>query len=291
MNGAIVYNDGLFRSGCVPLKEQIKKLEASFSSFGVKTEVFSSEDVFVGTDKNEVCVSLGKRDFVVWLDKDVTRAKFLEKAGYKLFNSPKAIEICDDKALTFAELAGIVPLIPTLIPPLSYFGEISNGFLKRVADTFGFPLVVKTRKGSLGAGVFKAESEEELLRIIEKNNGKELIFQKFYGTGGKDFRVIVIGGKAICAMRRENERDFRANVELGGKGFPVALTDDLKGIAEKTAKSLLLDYCGVDVIDGKDGLKICEVNSNAFFGGVTSVTGVPVAKKYAEYIISKFKTV
>ncbi|MDE6667605.1 MAG: RimK family alpha-L-glutamate ligase, partial [Clostridia bacterium] len=48
------------------------------------------------------------------------------------------------------------------------------------------------------------------------------------------------------------------------------------------------DYCGIDVLYGENGgYLVCEVNSNAFFGGIERVTGVNVARLYAEYICSK----
>ena len=42
----------------------------------------------------------------------------------------------------------------------------------------------------------------------------------------------------------------------------------------------------MDFLIGKDGNPlVCEVNSNAFFKGFEKVTGINVAKKYAEYIL------
>ena len=43
----------------------------------------------------------GKPDFVLFWDKDVRLAKALEAEGFKVFNSAEAVEVCDDKALTF----------------------------------------------------------------------------------------------------------------------------------------------------------------------------------------------
>ena len=45
-----------------------------------------------------------------------------------------------------------------------------------------------------------------------------------------------------------------------------------------------LDFAGVDVLFGRDGPLLCEVNSNAFFGGIERVTGVNVAREYAQYM-------
>ena len=56
-------------------------------------------------------------------------------------------------------------------------------------------------------------------------------------------------------------------------------------LAEKCAKILKLDYCGIDILHGENGGMVCEVNSNAFFGGMEKATGINVARAYAEYII------
>ena len=50
-----------------------------------------------------------KPDYVLFWDKDIKLAKFLETEGIKVFNSSDSIRICDDKALTYLYLrnAGI----------------------------------------------------------------------------------------------------------------------------------------------------------------------------------------
>ena len=45
-------------------------------------------------------------NFVLFWDKDVILAKRLEKAGFRLFNSAQAVEICDSKTLTALRLSG-----------------------------------------------------------------------------------------------------------------------------------------------------------------------------------------
>ena len=44
------------------------------------------------------------------------------------------------------------------------------------------------------------------------------------------------------------------------------------------------------MLESDRGYTVCEVNSNAFFGGIERITGVNVAERYAEYIISVVKT-
>ena len=103
---------------------------------------------------------------------------------------------------------------------------------------------------------------------------------------GVDVRVIVIGGKTVASMERRNKDDFRSNVAQGGCGVKIDLPENFQIVAESCAEILGLDYCGVDLLYGNDGEPyVCEVNSNAFFGGIEEATGVNVAKLYAEHII------
>ena len=86
-------------------------------------------------------------------------------------------------------------------------------------------------------------------------------------------------------MKRKNSCDFRSNIELGGQGVKYDAEQKLINLCEKVAEILKLDYCGIDVLHGENGgYLVCEVNSNAFFGGIERVTGVNIARLYAEYI-------
>ncbi|MDE7070595.1 MAG: ATP-grasp domain-containing protein, partial [Clostridia bacterium] len=138
---------------------------------------------------------------------------------------------------------------------------------------------------SLGKGVFKVDGREELESIAEQVKGVPHLFQEYiFSSHGKDIRVIVIGGKAVVGMLRKSQGDFRSNIELGGIGEKINLPETVIELVQSVAKILKLDYCGVDVLIGDDGYYICEVNSNAFFGGIESVTEVNVAKAYAQYV-------
>ena len=115
------------------------------------------------------------------------------------------------------------------------------------------------------------------------------LYQEYIGNKfGEDIRVIVIGGKAVSSMRRKNDKDFRSNIALGGKGEKIELRKEYKDVAENCAKVLGLDYCGVDLLSGSnDEPIVCEVNSNAFFEEIENITKMNIAKAYCEYIIKK----
>ena len=235
------------------------------------------------------CVS-EKFDCCVFLDKDRASARLLEKSGLRLFNSAEAIEICDDKMLTYIALSDNGILMPdSIYAPLCYYDDakIDESFLDGVVQKLGLPLVAKKCFGSLGAGVFLINNKLELRSFEERNKLTAHFYQKFIGSGGEDIRVIVIGGKFVCAMKRKNESDFRSNVELGGKGEIYKADAALKSLCEKVANILKLDYCGIDILTDKAGKRyVCEVNSNAFFAEAERVCGVNIAKKYAQLIKS-----
>lgn len=268
--------------------DQISSIQNAFAEKNVSCDVVYTNEL-LGFIKESSAVSVLKDyAFVVFLDKDVYLSHILEKSGYKLVNVAKAIELCDDKMKTYVELSGKgIPVPDTISSPLNYVG-INDDFYAEIENHLGYPVVIKEVYGSMGKGVYLAKNRDELIKIRSDLILKPHLYQKFIGTGGNDIRVIVIGGKAVGAMERRNENDFRSNVELGGTGVAVPLDKDVKCIAEKSAKLLGLDYCGVDVLKDGDKYYVCEVNSNAFFKGFRSATGIDVARLYVEYLCKKF---
>lgn len=270
---------------------QAARISEELNKRGVSAVIKKNFDL-AGISGNRVAAE--KYDFCVYLDKDKIAARLLEKSGLRLFNSAAAVEVCDDKMLTNTALAGGGFNIPDCIyAPLCYHAEsnVNEQFLNRTAEKLGLPLVAKTNYGSLGAGVTLIKNIEELYAYERQNLLLPHFYQKFIDCGcGEDIRVLVIGGKAVCAMKRRNENDFRSNIELGGKGENYPLTKELAELSEGVSSALSLDYCGVDILNGKDGkLYVCEVNSNAFFAAAERVCGVNVAGKYAEYMLGQFK--
>ncbi|MBR1890876.1 MAG: RimK family alpha-L-glutamate ligase, partial [Clostridia bacterium] len=184
-------------------------------------------------------------------------------------------------------LAGVVPAPKTLASPLQ-FKSTEDQYITEIEKVVDYPMVVKEVFGSLGANVHLAENREQLKSIRSALLLKPHIYQEFIGAGGSDLRLIVIGGKVVACMRRVNENDFRSNVELGGRGEKVTPTKIQIEYAERAAKAIKLDYCGIDILSDQTGDYVCEVNSNAFWRAVSEVSGVNVAKAYAKYLFDRF---
>lgn len=229
-------------------------------------------------------------DFIVYLDKDKVSARLLERGGKRLFNGAQAMEVCDDKMLTHIRLANKGVNMPDcLYAPLCYNKSAlpDRMYLCDVMRKLGFPLVAKACYGSLGAGVELIEDEESLVAYEKNNMLLPHFYQQFIDCGrGEDIRVILVGGKYVCAMRRINDNDFRSNIELGGRGERVDADGELIALCEKVATELGLDYCGMDILTDRQGKKyVCEVNSNAFFAAAERVCGVNVARAFAVHMV------
>lgn len=268
----------------VRLKEELNKLD-------VEIDIrLNSIDTVMISDSSTVSL-LEDYDFVIYLDKDKYTSALLEKTGIRLFNSHESILICDDKMDTHIKLSDQGVKMPDTIPGLLCYDEDASihdalSRIELIESRLGYPCIIKESYGSLGAKVFCADNREELLLRMDKVKLEAHLIQKMITSSmGRDVRVIVIGGKAICGMERISRTDFRSNIELGGKAKPFELPQSFVDISEKTAAILRLDYCGIDILFGEKGEPIiCEVNSNAFFGAMESVTGINVAAIYAKYI-------
>ena len=290
MKGIIIINPYL-----IPIESvrQAERLKEEFNKKGVDVEIVKDGYLNAQISNSALEIEL-EADFIVYLDKDKYLSSILERKGLKLFNSHDAIRVCDDKARTYIALANKGFNLPkTIFGALCYNDkcQIDKKAVDRIVEELKLPVIIKECYGSMGKGVYKADDKAELMAIIEMVKTRPHLFQEYIGEKtGVDARLIVIGGEVVATMERRNSQDFRSNVARGGSGKQVELPSEFIETAEKIAKELNLDYCGVDLLYGKDNKPICcEVNSNAFFEGIEQATGINVAEKYVEYIINKIK--
>ena len=290
MKGIVLLNAYTKSAGA---NRQASRIAEELNALGVQTEMRLNGAFDADIFSSRVRLAQ-KPDFVVYLDKDKYLSRLWEKEGVRLFNSAEGVEVCDDKMLTYIALAnGGVEIPDTLPAPLCYYPDarVREEYCRVVEERLGYPLVVKKSFGSWGMDVNLIQNFAELTKIAEEYKLFPHLYQKYIAaTRGEDTRVLVIGGKAVAAMRRRNDGDFRSNIELGGRGYPAEITKSYREISERAARLLSLDYCGIDLLEGEDGRPIvCEVNSNAFFNEAEKVTGVNIAGAYAAHIAREMK--
>ncbi len=167
-------------------------------------------------------------------------------------------------------------------------------FAKEAARRIGFPVMIKVAFGTVGSGVFYADSEETFQPIVDYLHIRDrnpMIVQKFIREADrKDLRVFVVGKKIIAAMERmAPARDVRANTTHGGIGVKVKLTPSEKKLAIRVAQGFDLEIAGVDLIRSATGPLVLEVNANPGFAELENATNINVADAIIEYAIKRVK--
>jgi len=162
--------------------------------------------------------------------------------------------------------------------------------LKRVG---GAPVIIKLLEGTQGVGVILADKIEIAKAIVETlhSTKQQVLLQKFVAESkGKDVRAFVIGGRVVAAIRRVAQgQEFRSNVHRGGKAEAITLDPAYEEAAVRAAQIMGLRVCGVDMLEGKDGPQIMEVNSSPGFEGIEGATGLDIAGEVIDYIEDQVK--
>lgn len=287
-NGILVVNEFLNSSKFEELYQFLKK---SARENNVNLDILTNREIMIGIDDRQL--DIHTIDFILFWDKDVLLARYLENLGFRVFNSSNAIEICDDKALTYVMLAKSGIKMPkTIIPPFTYDEKYNcnkpkvMNFIEEVENKLGYPMIVKARRGSFGAQVHLVYTKNELIELFDKYDSNNIVFQEYISTSeGRDIRLQVVGDKVVASMYRYSDIDFRANITNGGKMKNYEPSDKEVDMAINVCRQLGLDFAGVDILFGEKNEPIlCEVNSNAHFVNLYNCTGVNVADEIMKYI-------
>lgn len=242
-------------------------------------------------------IEIEKPEFVLFWDKDIRLASFLESLSIKVFNSSKSIEICDNKAMTHIALnQKNIKMPKTIIAPMTYdnIGFTNYEFVAMMKKQLSYPIVVKECFGSFGQQVYLAHDDDELMSCVEKIGAKPFLFQEYIQSSfARDIRLNVVGNQVVATMYRYSDTgDFRANISNGGKMKSFEPTKQQVQLAVDCAKALGLDFAGVDLLfDENEEPIVCEVNSNAHFKNIYDCTGVNVAEHIIGYICNKLELV
>lgn len=234
-----------------------------------------------------------KPDFAVFWDKDILLAEYLEGMGIRLYNPGHCIAVCDDKRKTHLALQrASLPMPETVFAPMTYpvIGFKNLKFLDSVEQKLSYPMVVKEAYGSFGEQVYLAENRKQLESLLGKCQTAELIFQQYIEESrGRDIRLQVVGNHVIGSMYRHSDTDFRANVTAGGQMENYRPTKEECQLAIRAAKAVGADFAGVDLLFGKEGPLVCEVNSNAHFKNLMDCSGINTAEHILKYICEEIR--
>lgn len=279
----------------VDLAYEVRRMLAEGPKMGINVEVIKPQhfDLLITEETTDSILINGQHkklpDFVFPYLAENDRNFFsfavirqLRQLGVPVFNPEPVIEKVGDKLHTHQILARAGLPTPTTL--LAKFPVD----LQLVDEAVGFPVVVKTRLGSNGSGVFLIEHQNafsDLMNLIEETNPNiQLIFQKFISfSKGRDLRLFVVDGQVVAAMeRRAKEGDFKANYSSGGSVQLFEPDEEAIDLALRTSEILDMDISGVDLLFSEEGYTICEANTFPGFKGLEQATGENIPRTIFE---------
>jgi ribosomal protein S6--L-glutamate ligase len=205
-----------------------------------------------------------------------------EMIGTALVNRSQAIARARDKLRASQLLAR-----HGIDTPRTVFLRDPQNLALAVELVGGLPVITKLTQGTQGVGVMISESQKALESMMETfwAMGQDIIIQEFIEESkGKDIRAFVVGNRVVAAMRRQAKvGEFRSNIHRGGVGKAVNLTPEYEKAALAATRVMGLQVAGVDLLIGKDGPKVIEVNASPGFEGLERATQKNVARQYIEY--------
>lgn len=175
--------------------------------------------------------------------------------------------------------------------PRTTFVRDKKDVLPAIERVGGAPVIIKLIEGTQGIGVLLAESVKQAESIIEllQSQKQNVLIQKFVAESkGRDVRAFVVGDQVVGAMRRVAQgQEFRSNVHRGGVAEPVELDEQYRETAVRCTQILGLQVAGVDMLEGKDGPQVMEVNSSPGLEGIENCTELDIAGAVVDYIAAQ----
>jgi gamma-F420-2:alpha-L-glutamate ligase len=272
----------------VPEAPEIIRFQQAATRSGVELHILQPRhfDLVVGSSEGSSAIYQGRKlvkpDFIMARTGSETSyftlavLRHFEHEGIAMVNSPAAIEVVADKLQTLQVLSQAGLPIPKTI--LCKFPVDVNV----VERELGFPVVVKTLRGTRGAGVLLCANREQfndLASLLDgASAGTDFIFQQYVeASHGHDVRVLVVNGRAVAAMeRRSTDGGFKSNISLGGVGTAFKPPREMAALAIRVTEALGLDVAGIDILFDRDGYRVCEANSAPGFQGLERACGISV---------------
>jgi len=283
--GPRLYSTNRIREAALQRGHKVKVLDTL--RFGIFVESGTPDLTYAGrhlTHYDAVIPRIGNS--ITFFGASVVRQ--FEQMGVFCLNTADAITASRDKLASLQALSR------------HEIGIAETAFVRRPEDVLlaihsmgGAPVVIKLLSGTQGIGVILAETNKVAEAIIETLSSvkQNVLVQKFVSESkGRDIRAFVVGNRVVAAMRRTAAgQEFRSNVHRGGMTESIQLEAVYERTAVRAAQILGLQVAGVDMLEGKTGPVIMEVNSSPGLEGIEKATGVNVAGAIIQHIEEQVK--
>lgn len=191
-------------------------------------------------------------------------AGVLAAQGARLLNPYESCLATQDKIVASRRLrAAGVPAPRTWV----------TGELERLAPVVEErALVVKPYRGHRGMDVTVVRSAADLAALGRP--ALPMVVQEYVEGPGEDLKVYVVGDQVFAVRKPFSATSFTR------PGRPCDVDDELREIARKCGRALGLGLYGLDLIEGRDGPMVVDVNTFPGYKGVPDVA--PLITDYIE---------
>jgi tetrahydromethanopterin:alpha-L-glutamate ligase len=201
----------------------------------------------------------------------------LERLGIMVVNPTAAIARSANKfATTFALQCAGVPTPDTTI-------TTSLDAASRALSEYG-KAVSKPLFGYKGRGILMlTRGDEDRLSEIIEMQGMVYLQEFIESSRPRDIRAFVVGDEVMGAIYRvAPQGQWITNLARGGRAESLQVTNDLRDLAVRASRAVGALYCGVDLLETKEGLKVIEVNGTPSGKGIFDASGINVAEAIAD---------
>ena len=124
-----------------------------------------------------------------------------------------------------------------------------------------------------------------LLNSVDQITEAATYYVQEYVRNDRDYRIFVIGNKAVGAIKRGSDH-LTHNIHQGGSGCAVEISPEMREATESAAEAVGIDYCGVDLLSLDDGgFTVLEVNGTSNWHCMKA----PIPRLLAEYLVEQEK--
>ncbi|NPV63205.1 MAG: RimK family alpha-L-glutamate ligase [Methanotrichaceae archaeon] len=204
----------------------------------------------------------------------------LEELGMPVFNSSSAIARAANKFAT--SLALTRSGIPTPHTTIATDPEEALQALDNYGRAVSKPLF-----GYKGRDIeLLTSSDRQRLEEIMQRQGLVYLQEFVSSPQPRDIRAFVVGERLMGAIYRvAPPGQWISNLARGGTAAPCEVTPELVDLSVRAARAIRASYCGVDLLETSQGLKVIEVNGTPSGRGLFVAMGLDVTDAIAGLVL------
>ena len=190
--------------------------------------------------------------------------KLLELSGVHIFNDYNAFMRCKDKVVANMILRqNNIPVPNSMLINNHVSKEIVNDFFNESGS-----ILIKPRSNHGGKGIIKIDSLEQFWDIYTATSNffDNYYIEQFIEFDNNDYRVEIFDGEVIGGYSRTKNGTYKTNVSSGGGMLDLPVSNEVKELGLKAAKTLGITTTIVDMIRRKEDNKLFILEVNPIMG-------------------------